>query len=684
MANAQEKQANDNRTRALQRGDQLNTDIGTDIGKYQGAYGSGYNATNDALARLGASPGYTPEEQQNIIRQQQLESLQNGTDYNSNYLSPEEYAGIYGNPNAALQAYDPGALSSLGNTSDANTRAAVGQTAGNLRANTAQTAAGLKAAVDPSKLGLSGDYTQGVSNVLNKTAGDIHGAIDPSKLGISGDYSKALNFGDKDVQDIEAAAGTSEGQRFANEEQQLRQKAIEQGNTSPAAQAALMERLNAQEGSAAGDAMTDARIKAKQAQMGAAQSKEATRLGSEQYISGQNVNAGQYLGNLAANEVGQQEQMRLGTEQDLANRGQQNAALTGQMGQQTEEYTGAQNLGNENSVAARDIGIEQGNQATGQKLLGAADQASSDRSGALAQNRQNTNLSNQGNQFNRGLQVQTQIGAGNQTAANARRADTGAYIQGEQHQQDQAQQGATTARGQQAGAAGQEGQLANADTQTALSASQKPGLFGKIAGAALGGLSALGAAGGKAGIMGLDAGGVVSKPTVAMVGEHGPELIKPVSSPSMKMLGINSGEDEGSAPPPAPDFNYTAYSGPGEDALDAPPNKPSGISGLAGAAQKVGTGIMQGWQNGIQAPPSIPRYSGGKMVTRPTIAVLGENGPEAVIPFNRTGATKMSTASLMGSKIPSQGYRFRHPTAPITPFGPASHMDPMKMIGIKV
>lgn len=603
--NRQEQESVDNRKRVLQKGDQLAADAGSDVGQYQGAYGSGYNESQQALSRLGATPGYTDEERQQIIREQQLQGLQNGYDPNSNFLTGDEFSSIYGDPNAAMRAYDPGTLSQLGVSSDANTRAAAGQTAGNLRSNVSQLGKELDQSVDRSKLGLSGDYAKGVSNVLNTSAGDIHKSLDPSKLGISSDYSDALQFTPQDEEDIVDAAGTSEGNRFAGEEQNLRQKAIEQGNTSPAALAAMQERLNLQEGSAAGDAMTDARIKAKQARMGAAQGLEATRLGAEQYLSGQGVQGAEYLGNLGASEVGQQEQMRLGTEEDIAGRQAQNALAKGQLGSQAEMFAGQQNLANENAIAGRDIGIEQGNQATGQKLLGAADQAASDRSASLAGNRQATEQGNQANTFNRGMQVQGQLAAGNKGVADQRIAGNAGYLAGQQHQQDMAQAGQTASRNTQLGTYNAENSGANQATQTGLAASQKPGLFDKIVGTAIG---AAGAAGGlirpktskaDGGVVG------VNGPEAAMVGENGPEMVVPA--------------------------------------------------------------------DGMQ------RYGGGKMVTKPTIAILGENGPEAVIPFNRSGATKLSTNMLN-----SKGFRYRHPTSPVGPFGPIHNIDPLKAIQLKV
>ena len=43
----------------------------------------------------------------------------------------------------------------------------------------------------------------------------------------------------------------------------------------------------------------------------------------------------------------------------------------------------------------------------------------------------------------------------------------------------------------------------------------------------------------------------------------------------------------------------------------------------------------------VNAPdiPTIPRLAAGGIVTDPTLALIGEAGPEAVIPLNRLGRT---------------------------------------------
>lgn len=686
------KTANDLRNRYLSQGDQNNADITTDIGRYQGAYGSNYNAAEQALSDLQQTPGYTQDEQNQIMRSKQFQDLLNSPDYNSNYLSPEEQAGIAGNPNAAFQAFDPNALYAAGEQGAQATRGAVSDTAGKLDQNVQQTGAGLKAAIDPSQLGLSSDYQQNVGNVLTTTANRVEGSIDPAKLGISDQYKQAMQFTPQDQKDIEEAAGTSEGARFGGEEQQLQQKAIQQGNTSPAALAAMQERLNTQEGSAAGDAMTNARIAAKQAAMNAAQQEESTRLGSEQYQTGAGMQAGEALGNLAAQEVGQQENLRLSSAQDIANRKAQAALATGQMGQQAGEFTGQQGLTNEQQIAARNLGIEQGVQQTGQNLLTQADQTASQRAGELASNRQGVNLSNQANQFNRGFQVNQQQSGAATGVANQRIAGQGRYLQGVTGQENMAQQGAQTARGQQLENNQISGNLANQALNTGLAADNankaRPGTAEKVVGAAIG--AAAGAGYEDGGIAGLNG------PELGIVGERGPEQIVPldpmldkaqqppdaIAAPQEKGISISEPDDN---------FDYQPYSGPGGGSGQSWQKKLSGAltgglgawsgtpSGTNSGRYTPGTQPQQGmnWFNIGQAAGAAAagKFEDGGVVSKPTMAILGENGPEAVVPFNRTPSTKVSSTLF----TPEKGVRsrYRHPTGPAGPHGPMRSLEPL-------
>ena len=67
--------------------------------------------------------------------------------------------------------------------------------------------------------------------------------------------------------------------------------------------------------------------------------------------------------------------------------------------------------------------------------------------------------------------------------------------------------------------------------------------------------------------------------------------------------------------------------------------------------------------NSMAPPPPVDgmdAFAGGKLVTQPTVAMLGEKGPEAVVPLNSAPGQKV-TPGMLGGGIRT---RFRHPTGP--------------------
>lgn len=68
----------------------------------------------------------------------------------------------------------------------------------------------------------------------------------------------------------------------------------------------------------------------------------------------------------------------------------------------------------------------------------------------------------------------------------------------------------------------------------------------------------------------------------------------------------------------------------------------SATMGLAAklAAASIGAGAPASSSGGI--PSSIPSFAEGGIVNRPTLAMIGEAGPEAVIPLNRGGANRIA------------------------------------------
>jgi hypothetical protein len=67
----------------------------------------------------------------------------------------------------------------------------------------------------------------------------------------------------------------------------------------------------------------------------------------------------------------------------------------------------------------------------------------------------------------------------------------------------------------------------------------------------------------------------------------------------------------------------------------------------------TGTGVSGGGGRTDQGAidPRIPRFAVGGIVTRPTLAVIGEQGPEAIIPLNKDGSTGGLTLNFYGDIV---------------------------------
>jgi len=59
---------------------------------------------------------------------------------------------------------------------------------------------------------------------------------------------------------------------------------------------------------------------------------------------------------------------------------------------------------------------------------------------------------------------------------------------------------------------------------------------------------------------------------------------------------------------------------------------------VKGVSENVGKGILGNFFSGVDVAPNIPFLANGGFVTRPTLAVIGESGPEAVVPLSGRNA----------------------------------------------
>lgn len=145
------------------------------------------------------------------------------------------------------------------------------------------------------------------------------------------------------------------------------------------------------------------------ARMNAAQGVESTRLGANQFQAGLQAQAGTNMGNMSLNATAQREAMRLAALQGQTGMQMSAAGQLGQYAQGNAMYTGDQQQRNVGNYQQYGNAAGMYNQTAQYQSLAAADQAAADRAAMLATNRQSTGLTNQGNQYNRGYQVQNQL-----------------------------------------------------------------------------------------------------------------------------------------------------------------------------------------------------------------------------------------------------------------------------------
>lgn len=483
-------------------------------GQQYGNMASGYgNAMNRSYQQLQQNPGYSPEQQQQIIREQQYQGLQ-ATPEQYAALGPNagESAGMTGDPSSYGKAYNPNAINTGTQEMADHLRQNVGKTEGVNSNILGQQQQSLSKAIDPKQLNASGAYQDANSAILN-TTGDrldsasanatnrLDSATNNPALGISGEYGRQAGMTDAEVQQMADAGARDVGLRYQAAEGDAERRAAAGGNTSALAVGAQKARLGQQSATESADARVNAQLAARQAQRGAATGVEQTRLGAEQYQTGQKVNAGQYLGSqgsqnaqyegqLAGNINQQQENTRLGAATNLAgmNIGAANQVAQNQL--QANQYTGNQGAATEQAIGAQGQQGQQFSQNLGTNIAMAQDQTAAQRAAQQYGIRQGNQQYQIGNTFNQGTGVNDRLSQSNTNVANAGRADqqenrqwltgqTGTYLGAQQNSQQQriGNYGTLT---------GAMNNNANAWGNYQLQKSAQPGVFDKVVGAATG------------------------------------------------------------------------------------------------------------------------------------------------------------------------------------------------------
>jgi hypothetical protein len=612
----------------LDQGQQLENQAGTYSGQYYNDYGQAKGDTQAALDTLQQTPGYTPDEASQINvdygkYQTDPSAMQN------RYLTSDEQQAIKGDPNAAsTMAGDMSSAiySTLGTT---------GQMANSALANEGT----------------------GIGQALTGEQASLNKAVDPSQLGLSSQFTQNYQMTPQQQQDIVTAAGTTVGNRYRSAESDLARSAAADGNTSPVAIAAARQQLEDSSAAQAGDAMTQARIDAS---------------------------------NAAAGRLQTEEGMRLGSAQDIASREQQNASTIGQQAQQAITSLGEQGISEADTQRAAGLaGVEAGGQAA-INTAEYGDTAASQRAGEIAGQRTQTAADIQNTQYQQGVQTGSLTSQGAQTVGNARRQGQQSYISGEQGQEQMGQQGQEQNQQAQIGAY-------QAKTGAANTAEG-------IATAATGDTRGQGASD-KAGsaFANLEDGGIVNpaeeEGNEDNVSDHvmrgsNPGIGDRIVGGALAALGLEDGGIIGDDDPAA---QMPTDAGPGVDGTYNYP-KPGFRTQFKNAMGRYGAQMLEGGPQGVRKTAGqmigqgigygIGKLAGavglakGGYVNKPTLAMIGERGPEMVVPLNRTPSTKLpaSTLKTAAQQIPGVGNRMGRYKG-MRPPGPPDFSRPMAPMG---
>jgi hypothetical protein len=695
--------ARSDRNLAIGRGDELNQNIGN-YGRYERARGADYedrlwNAF-EAIAR--GEGGYSPEEQEQILREAELYGLKPGADARQrNFLTESEQTDIRGYPHEIQDRLFEGSqsLDALGKDRGDRTRQATGNLEGRLRddylsrfTNAMRAAEGTQ--YDELNRGLertSGNIDNAltyqdaaVRQALDRERGETQGAlsygeqtanaaIDPNALSLSPEFNRDYAFTDADVRGTmdKAARNVRAGEQSAVD--RIDRDLYAAGTTDPLARATAIARQRRTGDITSADAMTDARLRARQQQMDAQRVREEMRLNAARDLSSRKSSTALELGGRRINAAGTLGAAERGAEQGLSASRLASEQYKGNLGTGIRQYTGSSRLDTERAIGEGTRGIEseigQTNLTNERDLNNSLtdtqkwitdravqnqkdiDAANSARAMSIAGNRQQTERTNQDTDYSQGLNIYDRAAGANKGFADTRMGQEGEYRQYLGGQQGQASQNTNVANQQQVGIYGQQMGAQQGATGNAIRNYAVPGAVEK-------GLGILGGF--------LADGGVVDGPTTALVGEEGPEMLVNldgapmpraadgmVASPTMTTLDYEGGyygkPMTGQATSTATTFPESKPYQPNnplwkqilaetfgipidvQGAVDAtgatPANTKKPQSGILRKLIGASMGVPMA-DGGVVAPPYASEYIG-----TPQVRSLGVEGPQAVVPL---------------------------------------------------
>lgn len=641
-------------------GQQINQEAQQQLKHYDPLQQEYEGKSREALDKLKQTPGYTADEAGKIGVDYGRNKTSAG-DLDKRFLTSDEQRGIAGDPSKALATTYGGtdAEGKVLNDYEANLGAqaqnygtATDASLGDYRSSVGGAVGGLKSGLDAS---------QGKFSKLDEAVNNPALAFDPN--------STEKQLTDQDVDAMKTAAGVRVGNSYQTAKDDLQRSAAAAGNTSPLAVAAARARLEHQSASDSGQAEAAADIAARQTQYQRAADIEKQREGAVGTQTGYKVGAATTEQKQAQDAAALAGVTDVNSQQAL---GQSGVAAKQKAAQANID---AANASGTAALATRTKMTDQ--EAAAQNL---ADQTGASRAAATAANRQNVQAGVTDTQYQQGMATDTANAGGAKVIGDARQQGEGAYRSGVQQQQTGAQQGGQKAVDQQQAAFSTT--AGGLNTSTANRANYEVGGTGNSA--LNQGVKVAGA------IFGHEDGYVADEPEVAKLGEHGPEMVIPLedggTGPSaIQKLGQGLGHyaSQRWENSPANRFmdNFKQHvQDSGKPSADV--NSDPGLSGQPTAPMKGPdqTQSLQNRVNGVNDDQAgangalmdaLPMYGSGKMVSKPTIAMIGDKGPEMVLPMNGKGSNKTDGLSLNDQAGPRINYpvggtrsRFRHVSGP--------------------
>lgn len=329
-------------------------------------------------------------------------------------------------------------------------------------------------------------YNDQVGNVRGAVTGmknEMNSAIDNGALGLSDEYNQNYHFTPQDEQAMATAAGRTVGNQTLAVKDELQRQANAAGTNAPLAMSTALARQRLTGDVAAADAMTQARIQARQLGLDTTQRKEETRLGAARDIAARRAAAAEAAGTAGLN-----------AEQYLTNTGLNTYKTAADTGIDMSKYISETGMNLEDAINRQQVANSQW----------------------MAANRQSQTQFSQQQRFQQGQYTDTQAASRAKDIASQYRSDLDKAQSDIRQQQSQAQDKELQSAQQ---------RLQTYASQTASGAEQARGAaqlkaaqgstLDKLIGAGAGALA--GAFAGE--------GGVYTRPTVATVGESEPEMV---------------------------------------------------------------------------------------------------------------------------------------------------------------